>query len=216
MFSWICPKCGKEVPPAYNECPHCAAKEPQGASESAPAAAPPPPAPSPAATQPVRKGTSAAHGWLYSLLFAAVFIVIGLTVYVLLRPKAETTSTSQQQPAALPNPAAAPAPAAGSSGTAFRGVEVTGLRLTEDAKQKPFLQLVIVNHTAGDLGDITASGNVKAVNAKNEQEEVGTFSVRARLGPYEAKDVKVPLETKLRVYEFPDWQFLKAELKPTK
>ena len=24
MFTWICPKCGREVPPAYNDCPNCA------------------------------------------------------------------------------------------------------------------------------------------------------------------------------------------------
>ena len=23
MFTWICPKCGKEVPPHENECPYC-------------------------------------------------------------------------------------------------------------------------------------------------------------------------------------------------
>ncbi len=23
MFTWICPQCGREVPPAYNECPDC-------------------------------------------------------------------------------------------------------------------------------------------------------------------------------------------------
>src|ERR1039458_9205374 len=26
MFTWICPQCGREVPPAYNECPDCTAK----------------------------------------------------------------------------------------------------------------------------------------------------------------------------------------------
>jgi hypothetical protein len=42
MFTWICPQCGREVPPAYNECPDCTKKvEPQ----AEPAAAPPPPAP---------------------------------------------------------------------------------------------------------------------------------------------------------------------------
>jgi hypothetical protein len=30
------------------------------------------------------------------------------------------------------------------------------------------------------------------------------------LGPWESKDVKAPLETALRVYELPDWQFLRA------
>jgi len=37
MFTWICPKCGREVPPAYTECPDCAAKN------APPRAAPPPP-----------------------------------------------------------------------------------------------------------------------------------------------------------------------------
>jgi hypothetical protein len=26
MFTWICPQCGREVPPAYNDCPDCTAK----------------------------------------------------------------------------------------------------------------------------------------------------------------------------------------------
>lgn len=33
MFTWICPKCGGEVPPAYSECPRCA--PPQKAGETA-------------------------------------------------------------------------------------------------------------------------------------------------------------------------------------
>jgi ABC-type oligopeptide transport system substrate-binding subunit len=34
----------------------------------------------------------------------------------------------------------------------------------------------------------------------------------SRLGPSELKDVKVEVPTSLRVYELPDWQFLKADL----
>ncbi|HKE26107.1 MAG TPA: hypothetical protein VKB88_27310 [Bryobacteraceae bacterium] len=30
MFTWICPKCGREVPPAYTECPDCSGQTAQG------------------------------------------------------------------------------------------------------------------------------------------------------------------------------------------
>jgi hypothetical protein len=45
MFTWICPQCGKEVPPAYNDCPDCSKKAAPGGGDAA--AAPPanPPAP---------------------------------------------------------------------------------------------------------------------------------------------------------------------------
>ncbi|HLI82790.1 MAG TPA: hypothetical protein VKV17_02675 [Bryobacteraceae bacterium] len=39
MFTWICPQCGREVPPSYTECPDCAAK---GAVPPASAPAQPP------------------------------------------------------------------------------------------------------------------------------------------------------------------------------
>src|ERR1035441_4858855 len=56
MFTWICPQCGREVPPSYNDCPDCAAKTAAAAPPLPPAAAPPPPLesapPPPAAFRP--------------------------------------------------------------------------------------------------------------------------------------------------------------------
>jgi hypothetical protein len=65
MFTWICPRCGREVPPSYTECPNCGKAEQASAAGTAapaspaayasPAAVPPLPAPpqsAPVAAQP--------------------------------------------------------------------------------------------------------------------------------------------------------------------
>jgi hypothetical protein len=93
----------------------------------------------------------------------------------------------------------------------FKNIELTGLRLTEDAKQKATVQCIVVNHSGADLGEISARVDLKAVTSK-DQEPVGSFVFKTSLGPYESKDLKAPLTTKLRVYELPDWQFLRAEI----
>jgi len=59
MFTWICPQCGREVPPAYDDCPDCKAKGTPagGAIPPGPPAgqpmAPPPQQPLPSQPQPV-------------------------------------------------------------------------------------------------------------------------------------------------------------------
>lgn len=227
MFTWICPKCGKEVPPAYSECPNCAAVGREPAPSENPAAtvarpeepppmtAPPPAAPAepqPVAPAPAparRSGHVSIPGWMLSLLVAAVLIIIGLTVVVV----KDSGRAAPSQPAAAVLETPAGSPTASQTNPVFRNVELTGLRLTEDAKQKPFVQVVVVNHSGADLGDLNAKVNLKA-GAKKDQEPVGTFTLKTSLGPYESKDVKAPLETKLRVYELPDWQFLRAEVLP--
>ena len=42
MFTWICPQCGKEVPPAYNDCPDCSKRAAAGGDLAAAPPAPPP------------------------------------------------------------------------------------------------------------------------------------------------------------------------------
>lgn len=50
MFTWICPQCGAEVPPAYSDCPNC---KPPAPPPPPRAAAPPPPPPPPAPVSPL-------------------------------------------------------------------------------------------------------------------------------------------------------------------
>src|ERR1022692_1882936 len=45
MFTWICPQCGREVPPSYEACPDCAAREKSSGQPAQTAAQPPPPGP---------------------------------------------------------------------------------------------------------------------------------------------------------------------------
>ena len=52
MFTWICPQCGREVPPAYNDCPDCSKKAAAGGGDPAAPAPANPPAPPPPAYAP--------------------------------------------------------------------------------------------------------------------------------------------------------------------
>ena len=53
MFSWICPQCGREVPPSYTECPDCAERAQQAAAAQPPAPPQQPPQPQQPVYQPV-------------------------------------------------------------------------------------------------------------------------------------------------------------------
>ncbi len=146
---------------------------------------------------------------MLSILVAAALIIIFLTVVVL---RNSSNAAPAQTTAAEPQTVTVQSPAV-QSNPVLRNLELTGLRLTEDPKQKPFVEFVVVNHSAADLGEISAKVNLRAA-AKQGQEPVGTFAFKASLGPYESKDIKAPLDTKMRVYELPDWQFLRVEIVP--
>lgn len=214
MFTWICPKCGNEVPPSYSECPTCS-----GAfaveKETRPAAQPASPAPAQPAAQPTTRPASGIHipGWIVSILFSVLFVLVIGGIFWLYSSRHKT-----EEAAPAPAPTAAPFESAQQAAVApaddpiLKSIEITGLRLTEDARQRPFVQFVVVNHSAADLGDVSAKVELKAASGPREKEPVGTFAFKAKLGPYESKDIKAPLSTKLRVYELPDWQFLRPEL----
>lgn len=227
MFTWICPKCGKDVPPAYAECPNCAAAQrgtlqqpaasqpkPQEAQTSQPGASPIPASgetgPTPQATGPGPAARRRMSPWLVTMNVALTCVSIFAAVLWFTRSPGTTAQPVHAVQPALETPGiAAPTPVA-SSNPILKQIELTGLRLTEDSAQKPYIELVAVNHSAADLGEISETVNLKAVAAKNT-EPIGTFPLKTSLGPYESKDIKVPVTTKLRAYEFPDWQFLRAE-----
>jgi hypothetical protein len=202
MFTWICPKCGTEVPPSHSECPKCS----DAAAEQQEPAAPPPPA------APAARPSSGMHvpGWVVSILFGVLFVAVlagGFWIYSS-RHKAGDAAPAIQ----AASPFEAPRPAVAPPDPILTNLEITGLRLTEDSSHRAFVQFVVVNHSAADLGEVSAKVDLKAGTGARSVEPVGTFAFKTTLGPYESKDIKAPLSTKLRVYELPDWQFLRPEL----
>ncbi len=210
MFTWICPKCGSEVPPSYSECPNCA--NPPEAKSAAPAATVSQPD---RAARPVRR-KAAVPGWLVAVLVAVVLVGLGAGAYFYLLPSSKTTTqTAPAHPAPFEGPSSLPVPTAKLHPLA-KFIEIAGLRVTEDAKQKAQIKFLVVNHSGAELGDVAVAITLKPYTAKPEDKAVASFAVKvASLRPYEAREMETSVRTDLRAYELPDWQFLRAEFEIT-
>jgi hypothetical protein len=119
-------------------------------------------------------------------------------------------------PDAAKSPAPAPKRVAASSNPVARYIELTGLRLGEKGPGKLSVRFGAVNHSDADLGDLVMEVQLSATSAKAGEPPFATFTAKiGQLGPQEWKDIEVIVPTKLRVYELPDWQFVKADFQVT-
>ncbi len=218
MFTWICPTCGREVPPSYNECPDCAAKGKGDAAISAPQE----PAPSiPSAAHAVTTPPPGVHHetgihrpglptWLLSIVFAFAFLGLGFGVYWMV-----------QHFRGGPAAASAPLETVPLRGQAKehplqKYVEVTGIRFVQTPKKETEAHFVVVNHSGADITDLAGTVNIWGRTAKSEEEAAGNFAFKLpALGPYESKEVSARVNTKLKVYELPDWQNITPEVQIT-
>ena len=95
-------------------------------------------------------------------------------------------------------------------------IELVGLRVTERSPGHLVVQFGVVNHSEADIGDVKMNVKLSTTAAKPGDPPLITFPAQvSRLGPNELKDVSVEVPIKLRVYELPDWQFLKADFEIT-
>ena len=243
MFTWICPQCGREVPPAYDECPDCAAKTaPKAAAAPVYAAPPPPPAPvyapppppppppapvyaappppppapvyqapQPAYPPPARPRAAgpAVPTWLLALLFAFAFVGIIAGIHWIVEGHGQTA------PAAI---ADAPLPKAGGAANPFQSViEVAGVRFGEDPKHKEAIvvKFALINHAETEIPGLAGTVTLWARPHKPGDEAQGSFAFTTTVGAFETKELSVPLTTKLKIYELPDWQNLTPDLQVT-
>ncbi|MEO8369254.1 MAG: hypothetical protein ABI806_08645 [Candidatus Solibacter sp.] len=265
MFTWICPQCGREVPPAYNDCPDCAKKTPPpgdpAQAQSAPPAYPPPPeelAPQPpnhppqAGPQHYAQPSQAPPPpppyqqpppqyyqqppqqpppppqpqyyqapqptglrlpvWLMTILCA---LAIGGVVFGILWAVSTNRGSAGNGPApiaSVENPTAKPGV---KTNQLQKYIEVSGVRFVLDAKKKVAAKFVIVNHSEADINGLGGNVTIWGRTQKSEEDAQGTFTFTTNLGPYESKELSVPLTTKRKIYELADWQNITTDVQIT-
>lgn len=225
MFTWICPQCGREVPPSYDECPGCGPKKKAGEAPADAAAPPDPSAPPPAAgtpppvprPQPPRAAAPpprpSGHGglptWLLTIVFTLAFFGLAVGVYWTvgyLRYRSQSTQANLALENAAAKGKTKPNPLQ-------RYIEVAGVRFIQNAKKQTQARFLVVNHAPDQISDLAGTVIIWGRTQKSDEESVGTFEFKVpTIGPWESKEANAPVNTKLRVYELPDWQNVTAEV----
>jgi len=227
MFTWICPQCGKEVPPAYTDCPNCAEKAAQGGKPEQPAtvsagqpAAPPPAyapppqqyAPQAAPPQPYAYVPHQRRGlptWLLTILVAGGTAAVIFGAIWLFSNKTETKpSVAVESPAAKPGAPTNPIQ---------RNIEVSGVRFVPDArhKGKTLVKFVVINHSGMDIGGLAGNVTMWGATRKSDEDAQGSFAFTTDLHPFESKELEAALNTKFKIYELPDWQNITPDVQIT-
>ena len=91
-------------------------------------------------------------------------------------------------------------------------IGLAGFHLAESKPRQLEVKFVAVNHSEADLGEMDVNVRLRTTAAKPEDPPVAQFQVKVpALGSLEIHDVSAKVNTKLRIYELPDWQFMRAE-----
>ncbi len=171
------------------------------------------PAQSPAPSKPRRR--SGTPIWALALAFTIALLSMGTVGFVAYRyfaHKGEPVTTGPLIPGRRPAPEAATS-ATPNANVLNKYIEVTGLRLLEENPKNLQVAFVVVNHSQAPLTDVTGTVTIRPITAGANGESVGLFNFRLpELAPYGVIDMKAPLQSKLRVYELPDWQFIRADV----
>ena len=91
-------------------------------------------------------------------------------------------------------------------------IELAGFRLTEEKPGQLDVKFVAVNHSEAELPELGLNVKMRTTASKPEEPPFAQFQAKVpALRPLEIRDVDAKVATKLRIYELPDWQFLRAE-----
>jgi len=126
------------------------------------------------------------------------------------------SSSSSNKQAAPPPAVPLHFTATNTSNSIAKYIELVGFRITERSPGHLIVQVGVVNHSEADVGDVKMNVHLSTTAAKPGDPPLISFPAEVpHLGPSELRDVMVEVPTKMRVYELPDWQFLKANFEIT-
>lgn len=145
--------------------------------------------------------------------FAAVAINLAACTWLLTGCSASAPDPSQAKQAGAPQ---ATDTVITNAHPLAKYLELSGYRITETAPGKLSIKLAVVNHSEADIGDLTLKIKLITTAAKPDEPPITEFEAKVPgLGPQELKDVTATAATKLRIYELPDWQFIRAAVEIT-
>ena len=106
-----------------------------------------------------------------------------------------------------------PGPAASSGKNPLdKYLELAGFRLSENGAGKLKVKFDAINHSEADMGELQVKIRLVTTAYKQGDEPITEFEAKIPpLGPEETQSVTANAATKLRIYELPDWQFLRAD-----
>jgi len=244
MFTWICPQCGREVPPSYTECPNCTKKT----AGSSMAAAPPPPSaqvhtePPPEAVAPPESAPIAAAplappieppappapSFQHALAPArrslklpvwlatvlSAVLIVGIVAGVYWLVGYFQGGHPAKPSAAVESPAAKPGAAAN---PLQRFIEVSSVRFLEDPKKKEgvLVRFVVTNHSEAELNGLAGNVTIWGSTGRSEEDAEGTFEFTTSLKGFESKELTGPLMGKKKIYEMPDWTNMTTDVQIT-
>lgn len=172
--------------------------------------APPQPTTYAGQTQPVyvigeQKPRRAVPAWLAAVLTVAV---LGGGLFALYRYVSAGSARQQAGEKTAPFER----PSAQTSAHPFaKYLEVTGIRLLENREKKLVTRFVVVNHAPADLSGFRLRITLEAANAQPGDAMIAVVDAAPGTVPaYGIKEMEAPVVTHLKVYELPDWQFLRA------
>jgi hypothetical protein len=126
------------------------------------------------------------------------------------------SSGSSAKPAAKSVESAGPAMAENRKHPLAKFIEIAGFRISEPKPGRLKVEFAVINHSDADVSDLGLNVALRPTTAKPDDPPFCTVTVKLpSLAPQSLKDASGECGTKLRVYELPDWQFLRPSFQIT-